>query len=242
MFRPGQRQFLPAQRGLPVEKSPLLIVLHGRGDSMKPFLDFRSELGIPEMNMLLINGHRRLGDGFAWCGLNPTEANGLAKSRHLLGQTLDELVAMGWNERRIFLLGFSEGALTALDFVLQEPRSLGGVISVSGCVHFPKRLSRSLKGIPPLLFTHGWLDEVLLHEDTQRQALVLKARGAEVDFHSFPKGHEIDSGEELALIRSWILRCQNHVSTRAGVRDRDRRRLASEPARRMGVNRGPARR
>ena len=206
MFRPGQRQFLPALKSRPVDRSPLLIVLHGRGDSIAPFLDFRSELGIPEMNMLLINGHRRMGDGFAWCGLNPTEANGLAKSRTLLRETLDELVAMGWDERNIFLLGFSEGALTAMDFVLQERQNLAGVISVSGCVHFPKRMSRDLSDLPPLLFTHGWLDDVLLHEDTWLQAKRLAARGARLQFRSFAKEHEIDPKEELPVIRDWILR------------------------------------
>jgi len=54
-------QFISAQ----AKSDKLMIVLHGRGDSIKPFAKFDEELQIPEMNYLLLNAPRKFLDVLA---------------------------------------------------------------------------------------------------------------------------------------------------------------------------------
>jgi phospholipase/carboxylesterase len=203
----GKTKFIPAWHRRPIDQSPLLIVLHGRGDSMKPFLDFQRELGIPELNLLLVNGHRQLDGGYAWCGLDPKPENGLAKTRKMLNQLIDELLVMGFKREKIFIFGFSEGSLVATDFILNSHHRLGGFVGVSGCVAFAKNWKSQLRPEArktPMLLTHGFLDDVLFHDDTLEQAKELRSAGFKVEWKSFGKTHELDNNEELPFISEWL--------------------------------------
>lgn len=56
-----RHKFIPAKK----KSEALMIVLHGRGDSIRPFYSFNEELNIPEMNYLLLNAPRRFMRNFS---------------------------------------------------------------------------------------------------------------------------------------------------------------------------------
>lgn len=194
-------KFITAQR--PSEK--LMIVLHGKGDSIKPFSEFDQELLIPEMNYLLLNAPRKYLDGYSWYGDPPFQKNGVLRIRAKMFQLLRELERQGWKPENIFLFGFSQGCLVSADIGMNYPKQLGGVVGISGYFHFFPRWKKSLKKnrLTPWLFTHGDKDDVLPIEDTKFGVEKLRSAGLKVEFVEFKKKHVLQD-EEYPVIRKWV--------------------------------------
>ena len=195
-------KFIPSKR----KSDKLLIVLHGRGDSMRPFYQFQDELKIPELNFLLLNAPRRFLSGWTWYGEPPFEKDGVLKIRALLFEIISDLEAQGWKSENIYLFGFSQGCLISADLGLNYPRKLGGVIGISGYFHFfprwrSKLTSESMK--TPWMFTHGPKDDILDIHETKHGVEKLKDAGLNVKWVELDKKHVLEE-EEYPIIRSWL--------------------------------------
>jgi len=127
--------FIPASK--PSEK--LMIVLHGRGDSIKPFRAFHKELNVKNINFLLLNAPKKYQKGFSWYGEPPYLTQGVQTIRAKLVLLLEQLEQQGWKSENIFIFGYSQGCLVGADFALNYPKKLAGVIGVSGYFNFFSR-------------------------------------------------------------------------------------------------------
>lgn len=197
-----RHKFIPAR----VESETLMIVLHGRGDSIRPFFSFQDELNIPEMNYLLLNAPRRFLDGWTWYGEPPYQKAGVEKIREKLFKLFADLEAQGWKSENIFLFGFSQGCLVSADIGLHYPKKLGGIVGVSGYFQFfprwRQRLTSEAKQTP-WLFTHGRKDDVLKIEDTKFGVQKLKDAGFRVKWYEMNKAHVLET-REYPVIRAWV--------------------------------------
>ncbi|MFP5520299.1 MAG: alpha/beta hydrolase [Bdellovibrionia bacterium] len=195
-------RFIPAKK----KSDKLMIVLHGRGDSVKPFRHFHEELKIENMNYLLLNAPRRFLGGYTWYGEPPYQAQGVLKIREKMFSLLAELEEQGWKSENIFLLGFSQGCLVSADTALHYPKKLGGVVGISGYFHFfprwKKELSVSAKRTP-WLFTHGHQDDILPLDVTKFGVEQLKEAGLDVQWVEMNKKH-VFKEEEYPLIKKWV--------------------------------------
>ncbi len=194
-------QFIPSA----VKSDKLMIVLHGKGDSIKPFRAFDEELKIKDMNYLLVNAPKRFLTGYSWYGDPPYQKAGVLKIRSKMLQLMTEVEMQGWKPENTFLFGFSQGCLVSADIALNYPKKLAGVIGISGYFQFyprwKKELGTNLK--TPWLFTHGTKDDVLPIEDTVYGIKKLKGAGFKVDFVESDKKHVLKE-EEYPIIRKWI--------------------------------------
>ncbi|MNS85912.1 Carboxylesterase 2 [compost metagenome] len=197
-----KHKFIPAKK----KSDKLMIVLHGRGDSIKPFKSFDSELKIPEMNYLLLNAPRKFLDGYTWYGEPPYQKNGVLKIREKLFDLLNDLEAQGWKSENIFFFGFSQGCLISADIGMNYPKKLGGVVGISGYFNFYPRwkdsLSREARSTP-WLFTHGHQDDVLPIDETKYGVEKLKTAGLKVQWVEMNKDHVLKE-EEYPIIRRWV--------------------------------------
>lgn len=203
-------EFIPARKSLgsSVLRPKLMIVLHGRGDSLKPFRFIGEELGLPEMNYLLLNAPRKYDGGYTWYAFPPFQRRGILKARDRLSLMMEELKSQGWRSRDIFFFGFSQGCLISCDFALNTQEPLAGVIGVSGYLYFFRKWRQRLSKAAyqtPLLITHGLQDEDLPIAHTRKQVNLLIQQGLNVTWAEFNKEHEIDEDKEAQLIRSWVL-------------------------------------
>lgn len=197
-----RHQFLPAQKA----SDKLMIVLHGRGDSIRPFKSFHKELNIPGMNYLLLNAPKRFLDGWSWYGEPPYQRDGVLKIREKMFELLADLEAHGWKSENIFLFGFSQGCLVSADVGLHYPKKLGGVVGISGYFHFFPRWRQQLSAEArktPWMFTHGRQDDVLKIDETKFGVGKLKAAGLKVNWIELDKEHVLEESE-YPLIRSWV--------------------------------------
>lgn len=195
-------KFIPAKK--PSEK--LMIVLHGKGDSLRPFRRFDEELKVPEMNYLLLNAPKRFLDGYSWYGDPPYEREGVLKIREKLLQLLRELEVQGWKSENIFLFGFSQGCLISADVGLNYPKRLGGIVGISGYFHFYPRWRQQLSEDSrktPWVFTHGRQDDVLKLDETRHGVEKLLDAGLDVEWIELDKDHVL-TDEEMPMIRKWV--------------------------------------
>lgn len=197
-----RHKFIAARRA----SEKLMIVLHGRGDSIRPFYSFREELNLPGMNYLLLNAPKRFLDGWTWYGEPPYQKAGVLRIREKMFELLADLEAQGWKSENIFFFGFSQGCLVSADVAMHYPKKLGGVVGISGYFHFFPRWKENLTEASrktPWLFTHGRQDDVLKIEDTKFGVQKLKAAGMKVNWIELDKEHVLED-QEYPLIRSWL--------------------------------------
>ena len=202
-----EHSWIIAQAGTPQSAQYLMIVVHGRGDSLDSFMTIGEELKIPEMNYLLVNAPRAYDDGFSWYAFEPNQKTGILKSRAKLLQLIQELKTIGWAPNKIFLYGFSQGALLSCDLAMFAPFQLAGIVAISGYVYFFEEWKKSLKPSAfqtPWLITHGLEDDLLPVVTTRNQVQKLKDVGLPITWKEFMKDHEIDLHVETSFIRKWV--------------------------------------
>lgn len=190
------------------EKGPILLVLHGLGDSLEGYTFLPSLLRIPQMNYLLVNAPDRYFTGYSWFDLTGGPMDkGVYRSRDLLYQVLDSVRDAGWALEHVGVLGFSQGCLMTLDLACTYPEKLGAFVGISGFAAFldqyPERLSPVARD-QSILVTHGTSDPLLPLENTQAQIDALKGMGMKIDFKVYRKEHTIDPRQEVDDIRSFL--------------------------------------
>lgn len=203
-------EWIPAAPSVPRSKQKVMVVLHGKGDSLESFLEIQDELKLPHFNFLLLNAPKKYLGGHSWYLLEPRHEAGVRAARRRLFDLVDELALEGWRPKDIFWMGHSQGALVASDLVLNHPDAFGGVVGVSGYVWFFRgwraRLKRSGALKTPWLFTHGTRDRVIKPVEIREDIAELTSGSVPVLYREFPKGHDFDYSAEVPFIRSWIRR------------------------------------
>jgi phospholipase/carboxylesterase len=185
----------------------LFIVLHGLGDSVEGWFWLPGALDLPWLNYLLVNAPDEYYGGFSWFDYPGDIAPGIHRSRKLLFNLLDDLLAKNFPADQITLGGFSQGCLMSIETGLHYPHHLAGIVGLSGWVFEIENLIRGLTPVAKsqrLLVTHGQYDPLLPFAEAHKQVRQLKAAGLDVAWHEFPKEHTIHGAEEIAVIREFV--------------------------------------
>ncbi|MFL6229351.1 MAG: alpha/beta hydrolase [Pyrinomonadaceae bacterium] len=204
----------PAARGAG-ETPPLLVLLHGIGSnevdlfSLAPYLDERFFVASARAPVVL--GY----DAYGWFKIEITPAGlsaDVAQARaslQQLAQFIGELIdAYSVDPRRVYLLGFSQGAMMSLSLMLSQPASVAGIVAMSGRLPAEAladvRDADALAGLP-VLVTHGTFDQVLPVENGRAIRDALIALGVSLTYHEYPMAHEV-SQESLGDVAAWLSR------------------------------------
>ncbi|MBX2994232.1 MAG: serine esterase [Bdellovibrionaceae bacterium] len=196
--------FIPSAR--PSDK--LMVVLHGKGDSLRAFKEFNAELELHDFNFLLLNAPKKFLDGYSWYGDPPFQKQGVLRIREKMFRLLDDLQEQGWRMDRTFLFGFSQGCLVSTDIALHYPKPLAGVVGVSGYFQFYPRWRQDIEPSAvntPWLLTHGRKDDVLPIDDTKYGVEKLRSVGLKIEWLESDKEHTFEE-EEYPVIRRWVRR------------------------------------
>lgn len=212
---------------------PLLIVLHGLGDSSAGWEWLPNELQLPWLEVLLLDAPDASLGGRSWFGIGfpsdgrvtgalpPVDAGGIERSRRELEAVLAREKAAGRSGRDIALLGFSQGCLMTWEAGFRHGEPLAGLVGISGWVHEPGRLvaeapahARSV----PALMTHGSWDPLLGIEHVRPQARALREAGFDVLWQEFEKEHTVAGRTEVQFIARFLEQCfgREHARRRAG--------------------------
>jgi phospholipase/carboxylesterase len=136
--------------------------------------------------------------GYQWFGLedrNPTTTlAGARAAATILDAYLDDaLKSRGLDERKLALVGFSQGTMMSLHVGPRRATAPAAIVGYSGALIGPDALSAELKSKPPVLLVHGTGDQVVPFPAMGAAAQVLQALGVKVETLARPGlPHSID--------------------------------------------------
>jgi phospholipase/carboxylesterase len=192
---------------------PLLLVLHGYGSNehdligLAPYLDPRFQIVSARAPHTLMPG------GYAWFELGWTATDIVINHEQaeqsrtlLLGFIAEALAAYGGDPARVYLLGFSQGAIMSAGVALSEPELIAGSVLMSGRVPAELRPliapAERLAG-KPFLVVHGIADTVLPIQNGRASRALLSELPVELAYKEYPIGHEV-SAQSLADVTAWL--------------------------------------
>ena len=209
---PAPLEHLIAPPSRVAETYALLVLLHGRGADAHDLLPLAHELGRDDLLVVSPQAPYALpgpfGMGYAWYDmrdLDDPEPTTFEPSLARLREFLDAVVA-GYpvDLERVFLLGFSQGAVMSLATASTDPRPLAGVVALSG--YLPGAVSRAEGGrlVDLSIFVgHGNADPLIPVTEGHNVRDVLTAKGANVTYREYSVAHRI-APDELDDIRDWL--------------------------------------
>ena len=202
---PHSEQSLLSMGAPPAEADAAVVALHGRGATARSILRIVAQLGLDDVAGVAPQASRNTWypTGF----MEPTEKNEpwLSAALSTVGETVASVEEAGVPVDRTVLLGFSQGACLASEFVARNARRYGGLVAFSGGLvgppGTPREYEGSLDGTPVFLGCsdrdpHIPLDRV--HET----ATVLEELGGDVDERIYEgMGHTVNEDELEAARR-----------------------------------------
>lgn len=119
---------------------------------------------------------------------------GVRQAAAILDAWLDgQLAARSLSPAQCVLMGFSQGAMTALFAALRRPAPLAGVLAYSGALLAAERLAGEVTARPPVLLVHGEADPVVPVAASRAAEAALQAAGVPVTARYVPNlPHGID--------------------------------------------------
>ena len=123
------------------EPAPAVFVLHGRGADEEDLLPVAAELP-DELHVVSLRAPDPLQGGYTWYELDLSagglessqpDADDFRRSLDLIGESVERAVdAYGLDADRLGLLGFSQGAITSLSLLLEDPDRYAWVVALHG--------------------------------------------------------------------------------------------------------------
>lgn len=136
--------------------------------------------------------------GFQWWSLTDlgreSRATGVRQAAPLVNAFIDmHRTAYDLPNRKVALVGFSQGTMMALHVGPRRPEVLAGIVGYSGMLADAEALESEVKTRPPLMLVHGDADQMVPFAAMGQAETELRRLGFEVDAHRAPGlGHSID--------------------------------------------------
>jgi phospholipase/carboxylesterase len=192
---------------------PLLVLLHGIGADEDDLFPLAAHLD-PRLHVVSLRAPRDYQVGYAWFDLgwraDGTVVPDVGQARRALADLVRWLEAaparLGVDPRRVYLLGFSQGAMMSLGVLRTAPRRLAGVIALSGRASpevFPGDAPAADVAAVPLFVAHGTVDDVLPIANGRATRDLLEGLVDDFTYREYPIGHGIGP-EELRDVAAWL--------------------------------------
>jgi len=198
------------------ENPPLLILLHGYGSNEEDLFSFAPDL---PKELLIISARAPLSLGFgsyAWYSINfDTDSNSkfsnLDEARQSIDKIenfIDEIIKKyKVNKEKVFLLGFSQGAILSYTLAMRNPQKNNYILALSGYINtelIPTNLtSKDVKELD-FFISHGTVDQVLPIDWVRKSLPILDSLKINYTFNEYPIGHGINP-QNFNDFKNWII-------------------------------------
>ena len=184
-------------------KPPVIILMHGVGSNEKDLFSFANQLPDSFLVISLRAPITLSKDSYAWYHLtfengtrvgNPIEAEA---SRLMVIKFINQLKTKHtFNEKRIYLCGFSQGSIMAYSIGLTVPDKIKGIAVMSGRILeevkpsiAPKEKLKSLS----VFVSHGTTDGVIAINYARDAITYLKTLDITPTYKEYPEAHTISA-------------------------------------------------
>lgn len=205
----GPHQGQPVRTaGVPLEQATAaMVMVHGRGATAESILSLAGEINIPEVAYLAPQaaGNTWYPNSF----LAPIRSNepGLSSALDVLAALLERIQKAGIPLEQTYLLGFSQGACLASEFVARNARRYGGLAALSGGLIGPPGTPRdypgSLDGTPIFLGCSD-VDPHIPKERVLESADIFRTLGGNVTAILYPNLPHTIVRDEIEHVRRLV--------------------------------------
>ena len=193
-------RFLVNFRGGADERAPLVVAIHGRGDTPDHFARLfegwsaRAEIAWPQAS-------EPYSDGFSWFpGSRSMSEAEFAAAMDVAERRLWPAIVELARGRRVFVTGFSQGGMLSYVLAARHPREIAYAFPVSGGAPRPL-LPRDRAPAAPIYAIHGASDGLIEVEMARSTVAKFKEEGAMVVLREFAGvGHTITSEMRADLL------------------------------------------
>jgi phospholipase/carboxylesterase len=194
---------------------PLVIFLHGYGSNEQDLFGMKEQLPA-QYTYLSVRAPIVMEEGsYQWFrkkgeGAYNGETDDLKSSGQLLLDFVTQAAQKYHTEpARVFLVGFSQGAIMSYEVALRHPDAVGGIAALSGRILpvLKSELEPDEKRQSLAIFIgHGTADKRLPFTDGTEANSLLQSVSLEPEFHAYQGvGHSI-SADELQDLSAWLQR------------------------------------
>ena len=195
-------------------KPPVLFMLHGYGSNEEDLFSFAPEL-TEELCIISVRAPYPVEPyGHAWYAINFDAQQGKWSDDEQAKISREKIVVFikeackvyGLDERRITLLGFSQGAILSYAVALSYPENIKNVVALSGYINrgiLNKGYDKKNHGNLKIYASHGQVDQVIPPEWAQKTPKFLKKLGIEHIYEEFPVGHGV-SPQNFNAFKIWL--------------------------------------
>jgi phospholipase/carboxylesterase len=172
--------------------APIVLALHGRGDSAERFARLAEQLRLP-IRFIVGDGPMPWGArrGRRWFDSAAPDLADQLTARVADLVTLADAVARRWPQAPApILLGFSQGAMLSLQALAQRPDRFAGVIALSGALLVTEGLTPATTPRRALVAA-GSSDRVVPAARSRAAAAALEGLGHHVETLEFEGGHTV---------------------------------------------------
>ena len=203
----------PPDASLSTLPAPLLLLLHGVGSHEEDLFGLVSQL---DLRFFVVSARAPLTLGphsYGWFHVTFTEHGPVIvpeeaeASRQTLIAFIDELIEnYHLDPHRVYLMGFSQGAIMSLSLALTAPEKIAGVVAMSGRI-LPEVLPLAvaperMNGLP-IFVVHGLQDNVLPIHHGRASRDRLSQLPVALTYKEYDMGHQI-SADSLSDISNWL--------------------------------------
>jgi len=188
---------------------PTILALHGRGSNEQDLIELAPHLSD---GLLWISPRAPLvlgPDSYEWYRvrvIGRPEPEQVLSALEIIDHFIDEIISTyPINPQELFLLGFSQGSLLCLCYMLSHPSRIAGVIAQSGYIPTNVNLEINEADVKnePFILTHGEHDTMIPVDWARASRDQLQKLGVDLDYHEFQMGHSV-SMESLSVIATWL--------------------------------------
>jgi phospholipase/carboxylesterase len=186
--------------------APVVVILHGTGATGESMFYLCDRLQLPPCRFVLPDGPFRAKGAYAWYDRFTHDRKGIEYSRNCLFEVMDRFCNEPANPatpgipnkpRPVIIIGFSQGAVMALEAGLNYKGNVKAIISLSGYIGEPeKTLAHPHAGLKtPIFLMQGIEDPVVQEEMGLSTAEALRKAGYHPFLKKIPMGHKITESE-----------------------------------------------
>ena len=185
-----------------------VIAIHGWTGDVSSMEPVAKSLRLPDTKWVFPQApYKSDKSGYTWFDGNDETGWKYKDSFITIHSLIQDLVDQGFKHDEIFLLGFSQGACLAMEWMIRQPFSIGGVIPIAGFIKYKDRFkidaTLESKGTQILLI-HGDKDEIIHPEESEKALKLFQSLGYNVNLHILSAGHKIPLNANN-LIQQFIL-------------------------------------
>jgi len=198
----------------PLEKPPVIILLHGFGSDENDLFSFAGELPNEYAIISLKAPIRMQPYGNAWYNIYFDDSQGkfsddeqAIQSRDLVSKCIDEIIEeYQVDKNNITLLGFSQGTILSFAVALSYPEKVKNVIGLSGYINseiLVKGYENNNFSKLRIYTSHGSVDQVIPVQWARKTKPFLEKLNIECSYSEFPVGHGV-APQNLQELKTWL--------------------------------------